>query len=318
MKLDWKEVFSAVLLTLLFPALLLNAARMMGADRNTDATNPPETMETTEDRGPVMIRVLLEDGTVETMELEAYIACVVLGEMPADFEQEALKAQAVVARTYTLRMCQNAAKHPDADVCVRADCCQSYRAGENERIRMAVEATAGQVLTYEGKLIEATYFSCAGGRTEDALAVWGNDVPYLQSTDSPEEGYSQQYLDTVTMTAEEFEGALGIPLDGPCETWLGEVSYTNGGGVDTMVVGGTEFKGTELRKLLGLRSTAIVMTAVGDHITITTRGFGHRVGMSQYGAEAMAVDGATYDEILAHYYRGTTLELFVDKDSGMG
>lgn len=318
MKFDWKEVFSAVLLTLLFPGLLLNAARMMGADWNTDATDPPETVETTDDMGTVMIRVLLEDGSVVPMELEGYIACVVLGEMPADFELEALKAQAVVARTYTLRMCLNAAKHPEADVCVRADCCQSYRTGESERVRMAVEATAGQVLTYDGKLIEATYFSSAGGRTEDAMAVWGNDVPYLQSTDSPEEGYSQQYLETVTMTAEEFEVALGIRLEGSCETWFGEVIYTAGGGIDTMEIGGIRFKGTELRKLLGLRSTAMVMTAVGDHITITTRGFGHRVGMSQYGAEAMAVDGATYDEILAHYYRGTTLELFVDKDSGMG
>lgn len=318
MKFDWKEVFSAVLLTLLFPGLLLNAARMMGADWNTDATDPPETVETTDDRGTVMIRVLLEDGSVVPMELEGYIACVVLGEMPADFELEALKAQAVVARTYTLRMCLNAAKHPEADVCVRASCCQNYRTGENERVRMAVEATAGQVLTYDGKLIEATYFSSAGGRTEDALAVWGNDVPYLQSTDSPEEGYAEQYLETVTLTADEFAAALGIESDGPCALWLGEVTYTNGGGVDTMVIGGTEFKGTDLRKLLGLRSTAIIMTAVGDHITITTRGFGHRVGMSQYGAEAMAVSGATYQEILAHYYKGTTLEEFVDKDSPMG
>jgi len=143
-------------------------------------------------------------------------------------------------------------------------------------------------------------------------------VPYLQSTDSPEDAYAEHNLETVTMTAAEFEAALGVSLDGPCEFWLGEVTYTDGGGVDTMVIGDTVFKGTELRKLLGLRSTAMLMTAVGEHITITTRGYGHRVGMSQYGAEAMAVDGATYEEILAHYYHGTTLELFVDKESGMG
>ncbi len=318
MKIHWKEIISIAILTLVLPVLLLNTARILRHREPAGQTEPPEATQTAEGTSPVMIRVLTEDGSVVSMELEEYLVGVVLGEMPADFELEALKAQAVVARTYTLRMCRNTVKHPDADVCIRADCCQSYRAGESDRIRAAVEATAGQVLTYGGDLIEATYFSSAGGRTEDAAAVWGSDVPYLQSTDSPERGYADQYLDTVTFTAEEFEAALGIPLDGPCEMWLGAVTYTDGGGVDTMKIGGTEFKGTELRKLLGLRSTAMVMTAVGDHITVTTRGFGHRVGMSQYGAEAMAVDGATYEEILAHYYHGTTLELFVDKESAMG
>lgn len=322
MKKFWKEICTIAMLTLLLPGLLLNTARMLNVRETVPQTVPQDTVESTEQHGPVMIRVLMEDGAVVPMELEEYLVGVVLGEMPADFEPEALKAQAVVARTYTLRMCRNTAKHPDADVCVRSDCCQSYRTGEEgaalDKIRDAVENTTGLVLTYHGDLIEATYFSSSGGRTEDAMAVWGSDVPYLQSTDSPEDGYSEQYLETVTLTVEEFESALEIPLDGPCETWLGEVTYTNGGGVDTMVIGDTAFKGTDLRKLLGLRSTAMVMTAVGDHITITTRGYGHRVGMSQYGAEAMAVDGATFQEILAHYYQGTTLEEFVDKDSPIG
>ena len=318
MKKMWTEIATAVLLTVLLPGLLLNTAMLMRNIQPIQKPHETDPMEVPTDGMPVMIRVLMEEGTVVSMALEEYLVGVVLGEMPEDFESEALKAQAVVARTYTLRMRQNQAKHPDADVCVRSDCCQSYRTGESEKVRAAVEATAGQVLTYDGQLIEATYFSSAGGRTEDALAVWGSDVPYLQSTDSPEEGYAEEYLESVTMTGMEFSSALGIELTGPCETWFEEMTYTNGGGVDTMVIGGKLFKGTELRKLLGLRSTAFIMTAVGDHITITTRGYGHRVGMSQYGAEAMAVDGATYEEILAHYYRGTTLELFVDKDSGMG
>lgn len=331
MKSFWKEIATALLLTLLVPGLMLNTARLFGRNSSEPVESLPEikATEPTDSAVASGIRVVMENGSVVFMELEAYLVGVVLGEMPADFEPEALKAQAVVARTYTLRMCRNTAKHPEADVCIRSDCCQSYRTGEDylagggtqmsvDKIRDAVESTAGQVLTYNGQLIEATYFSSAGGRTEDALAVWGSDVPYLRSTDSPEDGYADQYLETVTITAEEFENALGIPLDGPCETWLGTVAYTNGGGVDTMVIGDTTFRGTDLRKLLGLRSTAFVMTAVGDHITVTTRGFGHRVGMSQYGAEAMAVDGATYQEILAHYYQGTTLEEFVDKDSSMG
>jgi len=318
MKINWKEICTVGMLTVLLPGLLLNTGRLWNRDLPGEKADPSDAVTEDDPNTPVMIRVLQENGEVETIELEEYLVGVVLGEMPADFEPEALKAQAVVARTYTLRMCSNTRKHPNADVCMLPNCCQGYREGDDDRVRAAVEATAGQVLTYEGELIEATYFSSAGGRTEDAAAVWGSDVPYLQSTDSPEDAYAEHNLETVTMTAAEFEAALGVSLDGPCEFWLGEVTYTDGGGVDTMVIGDTVFKGTELRKLLGLRSTAMLMTAVGEHITITTRGYGHRVGMSQYGAEAMAVDGATYEEILAHYYHGTTLELFVDKESGMG
>ena len=317
MKKIWKETVTAVILTLLLPGLLLNTVRFLRSSGSAE-DHVPTDADTEVSDDPVMIRVLGDDGAVTVMELESYLVGVVLGEMPQDFEPEALKAQAVVARTYTLRMCRNSSKHPKADVCTQANCCQGYREGDSERIRAAVESTSGLVLTYDGELIEATYFSSAGGRTEDAAAVWGSDVPYLQSTDSPESGYAEQYMETVILTAAEFQSALGIPFDGPCESWLGTVTYTDGGGVDTMVIGDTVFRGTELRKLLGLRSTAMVMTAVGEHITITTRGYGHRVGMSQYGAEAMAVDGATFEEILAHYYQGTTLELFVDKDSTLG
>lgn len=316
MKCYRRDLATALLLVVLLPGLLCNTVRMMLG--NETGTVEPQPVITEPAGAPAAAIRLLTDEGVVTMELEDYIVGVVLAEMPEDFETEALKAQAVVARTYVLRMRQHSGKHPDADVCDRSDCCQGYRSGESGKIRAAVEATAGQVLTYEGMLIEATYFSSSGGRTEDALAVWGNDVPYLQSTDSPEGAYQQQYLETVSMTAEEFQKALGLSLDGPCETWLGEVTYTTGGGIGTMMIGGQLFEGTELRKLLGLRSTAMVMTAVGEHITITTRGHGHRVGMSQYGAEAMAMAGATYDEILAHYYHGTTLELFVDKDSAVG
>ena len=312
MKRFWFDLLTVFLLVLLLPGLLCNSIRLlMGTEGNRDMPQP-EITDPANSQEP-MIRVLTDHGVV-AMALEEYISGVVLCEMPEEFELEALKAQAVVARTYALRMQQKSTKHPEADVCVHADCCQGYRAGESEKIHSAVESTAGQVLTYEGTLIEATYFSSAGGRTEDALAVWGNDVPYLQSTNSPEYGYQDQSLNTVTMTAQEFQEKLGLVLDGPCETWLSDVVYTKGGGVANISIGGHVFEGTDLRKLLDLRSTAMVITAVGDHITITTRGYGHRVGMSQYGAEAMAVSGATYDEILAHYYQGTTLELFVDKE----
>ena len=167
-------------------------------------------------------------------------------------------------------------------------------------------------MTYEGKLVEATYFSCSGGTTEDAVAVWGTDVPYLQSVASPGEENATYYTDSVTFTAQEFASRLGVNLTGKPASWVCDVTHTVGGGVDTMKIGGLTFKGTELRKLLGLRSTAFTITAMEDTITVQTRGYGHRVGMSQYGADAMAALGSTYDEILTHYYQGTELTNWFD------
>lgn len=317
MNKKWTDGMLALILAVLVPGLLCNTVLLLDRPDGGEIGVTVGTEGPTRENG-VRIRVLLGDGSVENMELEAYLVGVVLGEMPESFHPEALKAQAVVARTYALRMRERSSKHPGADVCTDPRCCQSYREGDSPAIRSAVEDTEGLVLTYGGALIEATYFSSAGGRTEDAVAVWGSDVPYLQAVDSPETGEGDDFLETVTMTAEEFRTALGIAPEGPLGSWLGEITYTDGGGVDTMVIGGREFKGTDLRRLLGLRSTAMVMSAVGDHILITTRGYGHRVGMSQYGADAMAAEGASFKEILAHYYRGTTLELFVDKESPIG
>jgi stage II sporulation protein D len=174
-----------------------------------------------------------------------------------------------------------------------------------EKVRQAVTDTDGMVLCYDGKLIDATYFSCSGGSTEDAVAVWGRDVPYLQAVESPGEENAPRYSETVTISVSEFCGKLGIPEK--TEGLLGAVRHTGGGGVETMVIAGQEFTGTQLRSKLGLRSTAFEMVQRGNNIEITTRGFGHRVGMSQYGAQAMAKAGSTYAQILAHYYTGAEL-----------
>lgn len=326
MKPYQKEILLAGLLGVLVPWLLLNGA-VMRMTRIPPASTLP--METTRGAAAFQIPVLTKDGTTEQMELQNYLTCVVLEEMPAEFEPEALKAQAVVARTYALRRFQSGTKHPGGAVCTESACCQGFRTKEEylarggteeefEKIHTAVAATEGLVLTYGGKLIEATYFSCSGGKTEDALAVWGSDIPYLRSTDSPEAAYTDKTLASVTFTSSEFAKALGVSLTGAPATWLGDVTYTAGGGVDSMVIGGVSYKGTTLRQLLGLRSTAFAITAVGDHITVTTRGYGHRVGMSQYGAEAMAVQGSSFEEILAHYYQGTVLTQWIDNTQELG
>ena len=267
-----------------------------------------------------MLPVMMSDGSVEQMALDDYVVCVVLAEMPAEFEEEALKAQAVVARTYALKRYQSGEKHDRRAVCTDSTCCQAYctqadflQRGESEenlqKVIDAVAQTHELVLSYNGALIEATYFACSGGRTEDALAVWGEEIPYLQAVDSPGEEKAAHYMDTVSFTMEEFAQRMELNADSLSGNWIGTITYTPGGGVDTINIGGQSYKGTTVRQKLGLRSTAFVMTAVGNSVTVTTKGFGHRVGMSQYGAEAMAVSGSTYEQILSYYYQGTVLQL---------
>lgn len=278
------------------------------------STVPPTTQH--QERG-IYIPVITAQGETVMMELEDYLEGVVLAEMPAYFEIEALKAQAVAARTFTLNIVENKLKHNGA-VCLKSSCCQAYVTEEAycakggtqegvEKIRSAVTQTCGEVLLYNGKLIQATYFSCSGGSTEDAADVWGGDVPYLQSVESPGEEGATPYSKTVTFTAKEFSNKLGLSLTGTPDSWFGKVTYTEGGGVKTMVIGGITYTGTKLRKLLSLNSTKFTIKTENSKITVVTQGFGHRVGMSQYGAEAMAVLGSSYQQILAHYFQGTEL-----------
>ena len=266
------------------------------------------------------IRLLTEDGT-ETLTLSAYLTGVVLSEMPPDFAPEALKAQAVAARTFTQKRRQSA-KHADADVCADSACCQAWHSeaalrekfgadydAYEKKARAAVEATRGEVLVYDGALIDATYFSCSGGRTEDAAAVWGAEVPYLQSVESYGEENALRYASEKTFTPEELRTALGDnTLTGSPEGWFSAVTYTDGDGVDTMTIGERTYAGTELRKLLGLNSTQFTVSAESGSVTFHVLGYGHRVGMSQYGADYMAQQGYDYRTILQYYYRGAELQ----------
>lgn len=265
------------------------------------------------------VPVLKADGQCKQMDLEDYICRVVLGEMPASFEVEALKAQAVAARTYTLR-CLGGGKHENGSICTSSKCCQAYCEPEGYirnggsyanvcKVFDAVMQTSGQVLYYEDKLIMATYFSSAGNATEDAKAVWGSSYPYLTTVESPE-GDDRYNGETVSFTAKEFQEKLGVTLKGKPKSWFGAVTYTVGGGVDQIRIGGTLYKGTVIREKLGLRSTDFTVSASDTDVTFTTNGYGHRVGLSQYGADAMAATGSDYEEILLHYYTGTRLGVY--------
>lgn len=312
MKQIWKDVGLALLLGVAAPWLILGIGAAV--IRNGEQ---PQTPAVDVGQAERYLHVLTE-GVVQKMELSEYLTGVLLCELPGSFEFEAKKAQAVVARTYALRSAQTGSKHGVGVVCADASCCQGYidttdflgkggSTADVEQARQAVSQTVDAVLLYDGALIDATYFSCSGGYTEDALAVWGTDVPYLQAVPSPGEEGSAFFTDSVTFTATGFQSALGVRLGGKPTDWLGRITYTEGGGVDTMVIGGKVYTGIQLRKALGLRSTAFTMTAVGSSIVVTTRGYGHRVGMSQYGAQAMAKDGGGWEEILLYYYPGTVL-----------
>jgi len=322
MKRKLLQLLGAFALGTILPGLLLNrgSTTILSASEPILTTSPTITQPQIQER---KIPVLLLDSTIVWMELETYITGVVLAEMPAEFEQEALRAQAVVARTYALKRQEEGIKHPMGAVCTDPGCCQAYRdeqsylnAGgldaEVQKVKEAVRATAEQVLLYQDQLIEATYFSCSGGKTEKASAVWGTDVPYLQSVDSPGEENATHYTDRIEMSSKVFASKLGLELSGQPASWFGNVTYTSGGGVATIMIGGREFYGVDLREKLNLYSTAFSIMAVGENVHIFTRGFGHRVGMSQYGADAMATNGCDYQEILSHYYPGTTLSNYLD------
>lgn len=321
MQKKWTEIITVLVLGLLIPSILFSNVYRKPEQIQRPAAQTTETRETVVQQQGIQISVLMNDGIVSKMELEDYITAVVLREMPAEFEVEALKAQAVVARTYTMRRYQSRDKHLGAVICTNPSCCQGYLSceayladsGSQEllnKVAAAVADTAGQVLVYDGALIDATYFSCSGGMTEDAKAVWGSDIPYLQATVSPGEEKAAHFVDTATFTTSEFARLLELELSCEPKRWIGNVTYTDGGGVDEIQICGRLYKGTTLRQKLNLRSTAFVISVIGNTVTITTKGFGHRVGMSQYGADAMAVQGNSYQEILSYYYHGTELTIY--------
>ena len=311
---------AAVLMALLIPVLVLTVKGRL-KETEIPPVLPAETAETvtepvTEKRSwDAQQTVLLSvDGVQQELPLAEYLVGVLAGELPQGFEPAAIAAQAVAARTFTLRSMEQG-KH-GGYLCSDAACCQAWTPDVDDQWRAVLEdaiaLTDGQVLCYEGELIEALFFSCSGGRTESAVAVWGGEVPYLVAVDSPGEEEAPRYSGEVRCSGADFRSIVmdahpEAMLSGTPENWLGQVTYTDGGGVDAIEVGAVSIPGTQMRKLFGLNSTNFMLTFEGEKFVFRTLGFGHRVGMSQYGANAMAQDGATWQEILEHYYPGASL-----------
>ena len=286
----------------------------------------PETAAVHHDRD---VTLTIQDGdTTEQMTLERYLTGVVRGEMPASFEMEALRAQAAAERSYVYYQLAAGRKdaHPDADFCTDHTCCSAYLsetaarekwggdfAPWNTRVEQAVSDTDGQVVLYNGRPILAVFHSSSAGRTAAAGDVWSGDLPYLVSVDSPEgEETVPNYYSTVTFTAAEAKEKLltahpELKLSGTPDRWFGAAAENDSGRVETVSVGGTDIEGTELRRIFGLRSACFTVAADSESVTFRVTGYGHGVGMSQYGANQLAREGKTWQEILEWYYTGATV-----------
>lgn len=250
------------------------------------------------------------DSNEETnLDLEEYVVGVVAGEMPASFEIEALKAQAIAARSYALSKIETSTESYDLvtditnQVYITTEDMQE-KWGEDydfyyDKIKNAVSATKNLVMEYEGDVISAYYFAMSNGSTEDVSLVFGESRDYLKSVDSSWDESVKNFSVTTTFTKEEFCSKLSIDCS---NITIGAIDRSSTNRVNTIVINDKEFKGTTLRTLLGLRSTDITID-IADDIKITTKGYGHGVGMSQYGANEMAKNGASYEEILNHYYK---------------
>ncbi len=258
------------------------------------------------------VTVYRSNGSVVTLELEDYLVGVVAAEMPASFETEALKAQAVAARTYTLKAkSQNKRLTDTVSTQVYEDNNQlkskwggSYNTYYN-KIKNAVNATDGQYITYQGKYIDAVYHSTNNGYTEDPIIVWGYSIPYLKTVESPWDLSASSYLKTITKDIVSVGNTLGLAINDSTIIEILERDTSNH--IVSIKVGDKTFLGVDIRNLLGLRSTDFDMSVSGDMVTFTTRGYGHAVGLSQYGANGMAKSGYGYIDILKHYYTGVNI-----------
>ncbi len=267
---------------------------------------------------------LLSGEAVSELSVFEYLTGVVAAEMPVSFEPEALKAQAVAARSYLQRAIASP-KHDGADICSSSACCQAYLSSEElkagwgdsydeylEKISAAVSATDGEYLSYDGQPALTAFHSSSDGATEDAAAIW-SEVPYLKSVSSPETEESVPELTSRVESSElDFRDTIlylkpEADMTGAASDWVGEISRSASGRVADIIIGGVSFTGSELRTLFSLRSTDFELEYTGGKFVFTVHGYGHGVGMSQYGANTMAESGADYRDILSHYYPGTFL-----------
>ena len=266
-------------------------------------------------------------GEIEELDFDTYLYGVVSAEMPASYEIEALRAQAVIARTYTMYKVANGSKHEDADICDNPACCQAWISKENRLARWdenlrdeywnkivdSVDSTSGRYVAYENQPINAFFHSNSGGMTELPVNVWGGQYPYLQVVaTSGEENYNG-YSSEVEVSKDELiqkmlEKYSNFQINFDEVNCIQILDLTESGRVKTMKIGNISLSGVEVRKIFELKSAKFEFEINGDKIRFKVIGYGHGVGMSQNGADSLAKQGMNYEEIIKYYYKDVEIK----------
>lgn len=322
-------IVSLLLAALLFTVPLLLFPAATPPPEETPAPTPMAQSAPLRDDG-VTLQVWNGKKTA-SMTMTEYLRGVVRGEMPASFAMEALKAQAAAERTYIYYQMQGGRKdaHPDADICTDPGCCNAWLSPEDAaskwednaaayeaKIEQAVRETDGQVVLYKGAPILAAFHSSSAGITANSGDVWTSDLPYLSSVKSPEsEDNVPNYYSVKQLTGNEFSDTFHVAYpqadfsDSPTQ-WVQNLKRNNSDRVEEVTIGGVRISGTEVRRIFGLRSACFTVEANADSVIFHVTGYGHGVGMSQYGANELAKEGKSWREILAWYYTDTTIDTY--------
>lgn len=278
----------------------------------TKKDNYTETKKENIKKNEITVTVYRNNGKIINLELEEYVLGVVGAEMPASFNIEALKAQAILARTYALKSIKNGKKLTDT-VSTQAykDNSELQKLWKNdytkyyEKIKKAVNETKGKVILYNNEYIDAVYHSTSNGKTENSKNVWKNSLPYLVSVDSSWDKNVKSYKKETIFEINEFCNILKLDVEEPITY---EIIHNETGRVRQITINNKTFSGTEFRNLLKLRSADFEIEINDEKVKVTTYGYGHGVGMSQYGANEMAKQGYSYIQILKHYYTGVVIK----------
>ena len=323
--------FAFLFICFILPALLTKFEMSANIEANSNEIQENEAKKSKEEYvynkyGTIKL-LHANTNEVEEVALDTYLCNVVSAEMPVDFEKEALKAQAIVARTYTIYKINNK-KHDNADICDDSTCCQAWISKEDRLARWAdnkeekwakieecVNETKGKIITYNNQPINAFFHSNSGGKTELPVYVWGGgtNMPYLQVVEtSGEDGYTQ-YNSEVELANEEILEKLktkysDIQIDFNNEEDIKILEYTTSGRIKTIKFGNHQISGTEARSIFGLKSTNFQITKTEGKVKFTVIGYGHGVGMSQTGADSMAKNGSIAEDIIKHFYVGVEIK----------
>lgn len=323
MKGFFYAVLSLLITTLLIPIFILTSCEIKIPIKEKNEVSAPLV------ESDLLLKVFNhKTNKIMELDLEEYIANVVAAEMPASFHIEALKAQAIAARTYAIwKSDRDNSSHPGASLCTSHTHCQEWLSKDElrerhgrlwmyqnwPRIEEAVEETKGIIMTYNMQPIEPLYHSTSGGKTENSEDVFSSPVPYLRSVSSPYEDRSPVLTDEKRVSVAEFISSLknirkSIGLqEKNLSNQIQILERSSGGRVTRIIIGSEEFTGREIREIFQLRSADFTIKVSGGSVIFNTQGYGHGVGMSQWGANGMAENGYSYEEILTHYYQGVVL-----------